>query len=851
MSKSNLLIIFLLFITILCSFFLYLTVDTKEEVNHAKTKPLYSNDPEQNKMEDEEVGFLTDDEYEKYIENFISYDEWEFEKRSESIQEAIKKTKIDDSFIVYFMEYTDAKYFFPKEILLSWIEFFEKNAQSLKIKNMVIGYKVDLNNPLFQIRLNDRNYWFKTDLDFIKTMNNAKFLTDLNNLKELTIQYIKKHDTYHESILLERDTYDLASYVTEGFWEANKKNPKPFNFIDHLLFANETIDEKNILFILLHYNMVGLPSNLYGSWVQLGLKSTKNKKLITFFNTNAKINKENEKELGGIEALQFIKANPDLTNQFLNKNIISDKKELQLLTKDYLLLFKEQISPANAEALLIAANEYYDGTNGEVNEGYAQILAEKALSVALIIDNKETILEARNMLGVIFDMAYTKEIKNKKLAIIHIEDAFQGWINECEELIQNKEIDDLNYYAEDEEYIIKDWVDCANYTVNPVHLYSNIINYNYFYGSKTFEKVMDKIHQLYDQAYTEGHVTKILGPSPAFNKAGEVKDYDRQKFVLEFNKKYEITQRQSLLESKCMFQAENMDIFSIDEVIDCYDNLAKIYNDNPYGDGSLATADYNAINDMVTRYTLIRDGNISYDKLISIKDFYENIDSYYEDTKKEGRYALLIGNDDYKNNLNTPLNDVELIAKKLEEQSFKTYTFSNLNLNNFKDALLTFSKEAKNAELSVVYYSGHAYQIGGQNYLIPTDIDENITAEDAISLSIDLNKFLRQNIPGNKKIIFLDACRNNPFNSRELAPINVHGYGDNTLVSFATAAGKYAYDGSDDYSPYAQALAKIINKRKDIVLLLRDVRTDVRRLTNNNQTTSNYSNLIDDIILAN
>ena len=88
-----------------------------------------------------------------------------------------------------------------------------------------------------------------------------------------------------------------------------------------------------------------------------------------------------------------------------------------------------------------------------------------------------------------------------------------------------------------------------------------------------------------------------------------------------------------------------------------------------------------------------------------------------------------------------------------------------LNVGNleFKRAIRKFETTADQADIAVVYYAGHGLEIGGTNYLIPTDArlasdrdadDEAIPLERLVS-SADGAKRLR--------LVILDACRDNPF----------------------------------------------------------------------------------------
>jgi hypothetical protein len=65
-------------------------------------------------------------------------------------------------------------------------------------------------------------------------------------------------------------------------------------------------------------------------------------------------------------------------------------------------------------------------------------------------------------------------------------------------------------------------------------------------------------------------------------------------------------------------------------------------------------------------------------------------------------------------------------------------------------------------------------------------------------------------------MVFLDACRNNPFGGRGLRALDT-GLAqmrapEGTLISFATQPGSVAQDGSDGHSPFTAALARTIRK---------------------------------------
>jgi carboxyl-terminal processing protease len=104
-------------------------------------------------------------------------------------------------------------------------------------------------------------------------------------------------------------------------------------------------------------------------------------------------------------------------------------------------------------------------------------------------------------------------------------------------------------------------------------------------------------------------------------------------------------------------------------------------------------------------------------------------------------------------------------------------------------------------------------------------------------------------------VLFLDACRNNPFSrslarslgnrsadvGRGLAPVDA-GFG--TLISYSTQPGNVALDGKGRNSPFAGALAKEISRsNEDLSAILIAVRNEVMRETDNKQVPWEHSAL--------
>ena len=93
-------------------------------------------------------------------------------------------------------------------------------------------------------------------------------------------------------------------------------------------------------------------------------------------------------------------------------------------------------------------------------------------------------------------------------------------------------------------------------------------------------------------------------------------------------------------------------------------------------------------------------------------------------SNNDHRVALVIGNSTYENAaaLPNPERDANLVADVLKRTGFKSVTLlTNLRKDALVLALRDFAARAETADWAVVYYAGHGMEVGGINYLIPTD----------------------------------------------------------------------------------------------------------------------------------
>ena len=211
-------------------------------------------------------------------------------------------------------------------------------------------------------------------------------------------------------------------------------------------------------------------------------------------------------------------------------------------------------------------------------------------------------------------------------------------------------------------------------------------------------------------------------------------------------------------------------------------------------------------------------------------------------------HALVIGNGAYPGSgrLDNPVNDANAISQKLRSMGFIVTTVTDANRQRLVQSMAQFRRTASSADISLLYYAGHGVQIFGTNYILPIDVDQTDPAQATIQ-GVSLNSVVENFLPGKTKLVFLDACRDNPLQrssdrsvSKGLAPISV---AEGTLISYATKDGQTAADGAGKNSPFTQALLEHINDPQDIAVVLRKVRERVMKITGGKQQPWEYGSL--------
>jgi uncharacterized protein len=205
--------------------------------------------------------------------------------------------------------------------------------------------------------------------------------------------------------------------------------------------------------------------------------------------------------------------------------------------------------------------------------------------------------------------------------------------------------------------------------------------------------------------------------------------------------------------------------------------------------------------------------------------------------------AAVIGNSDYAAApLANAARDAAAVAEALAEAGFAVRTYFDVPRADMDRILTEIGDQFDSADISVLYYAGHAFQYNGQNQLLAADVPA-LTADQIEAKRVALTDVLQRTAPSGEgaaerlRLVIIDACRNDPFSTVDAAfqrGLSFEESGDTqTLIAYSTSAGQLAYDGpSGGNGPYALAFARAIRDGDATVSsVLRSVRRDVRLAT--------------------
>ena len=217
------------------------------------------------------------------------------------------------------------------------------------------------------------------------------------------------------------------------------------------------------------------------------------------------------------------------------------------------------------------------------------------------------------------------------------------------------------------------------------------------------------------------------------------------------------------------------------------------------------------------------------------------------------RVALVLGNGRYAQPirmLTNPGYDAEGMAGALRELDFSVHVGLDVGIAQARACLEGFGKQARSAEVALVFYAGHGVEIAGDNYLVSVDPPKG---PDPRRTSLGLDRILRATQGARTRVIILDACREDPLRGRtdardlQVAAADTKGWkaidaNAGTLVAYGTAPGAFALDTPKtiedigNHAPFTHALLENMKvEGLEMAELMRRVTRRVRELTEDEQ----------------
>jgi uncharacterized caspase-like protein len=245
--------------------------------------------------------------------------------------------------------------------------------------------------------------------------------------------------------------------------------------------------------------------------------------------------------------------------------------------------------------------------------------------------------------------------------------------------------------------------------------------------------------------------------------------------------------------------------------------------------------------------------------ILVLASFFVVVPASAEDKALKG-IALVIAQSDYEHldDLANPANDAREIQKLLADLGFEVQSVSDGDRRRLDRQLERFVEDAEEADVALLYYSGHGIEAGGENFLVPIDADlSSLDAADTRLVSLTPHvEALKRTVP--VAIVLLDACRTSPFPAGALLktaeapaglPVTETGLGQprsvvrfgalsakpqeetfGTVIGYSAEPGREALDGEPGgNSPYVEALVRHLSamQGEEFGMVLRMVAEEV------------------------
>jgi uncharacterized caspase-like protein len=238
---------------------------------------------------------------------------------------------------------------------------------------------------------------------------------------------------------------------------------------------------------------------------------------------------------------------------------------------------------------------------------------------------------------------------------------------------------------------------------------------------------------------------------------------------------------------------------------------------------------------------------------------------------KAGRLALVIGNSAYGGGippLRNPTRDAAAVTDVLRKLNFTVFLAVDARGATIRDCVSRMQTALSPDNIALIYYSGHGIQIDDRNYIVATDAKPDGALSDAFV-------YIDEIIDGVKEksasiLVFLDACRNNPFAGENTQGLSVstgrsldrglakvapgtsgaRKEARGIFVAYSTSPNATASDGEGDLSPFTAAFVKAVKTPGfSVQRALSEVSRSVGEATDWSQTPWIKSSLTAEILL--
>ena len=215
--------------------------------------------------------------------------------------------------------------------------------------------------------------------------------------------------------------------------------------------------------------------------------------------------------------------------------------------------------------------------------------------------------------------------------------------------------------------------------------------------------------------------------------------------------------------------------------------------------------------------------------------------------------AFVIGNNDYFEGaqLKCAVNDATEMAAVFRRLGYDVREKLNIKSEDCSSILKDFKDRIKDYDASIFYYAGHGYEVGGENYLVPTNCQMpllNTFEADRACLRLSEILGILKKVSGKVNIVIIDACRKSFDRGTSSSFAQVQAP-KGTLIAFSTSPNEGAKDGNgqDGHSVYTRALLQYIGRETlSVESLFKKVRKTVYNLTDGIQTPWEHTSLIGD-----